>query len=251
MRRSNLGIGFVGLLLAAAGFSVAAIALRPASAAGSAQARRATSVTVTATEFKFKLSRRTAPVGTVVFHVQNKGRLSHDFKIHGKKTAMIKPGKSATLRIVFSKKGRYAYLCTVPGHAAAGMKGVLGVGVSAPAPSGATMPTTTAPTTTTTPATTTTPTPGAGATVQVSMYEFGFTLSPTTVPSGPVTFVMKNTGSTAHNFDLQGVQVGPLLDPGETASMTVNLEPGRTYSYLCDVPEHADAGMQGTFTTPS
>jgi len=127
MRRSNIGIGFVGLLLAAAGFAFAVVALRPASAAGSAQARSPTSVTVTATEFKFKLSRKTVPVGTVVFHVSNKGRLSHDFKIAGKKTPMIHPGKSASLRVVFKKKGRLQYLCTVPGHAAGGMKGTLRV----------------------------------------------------------------------------------------------------------------------------
>jgi uncharacterized cupredoxin-like copper-binding protein len=31
------------------------------------------------------------------------------------------------LRVVFRKAGRYRYLCTVPGHAAAGLKGVLRV----------------------------------------------------------------------------------------------------------------------------
>jgi uncharacterized cupredoxin-like copper-binding protein len=85
-------------------------------------------VTVVAREFSFKLSRRTVPVGIVVFKVVNKGKLSHDFKIAGKKTALIKPGKQATLKVVFKKKGKYAYVCTVPGHAAAGMKGVLVVG---------------------------------------------------------------------------------------------------------------------------
>ena len=36
------------------------------------------------------------------------------------------PGKTGVL-VVTLKKGRYPYLCTVPGHAAAGMKGVLTV----------------------------------------------------------------------------------------------------------------------------
>ena len=37
--------------------------------------------------------------------------------------------KERTARIVvtFKKKGAYPYLCTVPGHAAAGMKGVFTV----------------------------------------------------------------------------------------------------------------------------
>ena len=85
-------------------------------------------VTVVAEEFSFTLSRRTAPVGTVIFTVVNKGKLSHDFKIAGKKTALIKPGKRTTLKVVFRKKGHYSYVCTVRGHAAAGMKGVLAVG---------------------------------------------------------------------------------------------------------------------------
>jgi len=42
-------------------------------------------------------------------------------------TKMISPGKSAKLTIVFKRKGAYEYLCVVPGHAAAGMKGDLKV----------------------------------------------------------------------------------------------------------------------------
>ena len=60
----------------------------------------------------------------MTFVVKNKGSESHDFKIRGKKTRMIAPGSSATLKVVFAK-GKFPYLCTVPGHAAAGMKGVL------------------------------------------------------------------------------------------------------------------------------
>jgi uncharacterized cupredoxin-like copper-binding protein len=40
---------------------------------------------------------------------------------------VLSPGKSATLRVTFLRKGRYPYKCTVPGHAAAGMKGVFTV----------------------------------------------------------------------------------------------------------------------------
>jgi uncharacterized cupredoxin-like copper-binding protein len=36
-------------------------------------------------------------------------------------------GKSATLTVTLKKKGRYEYLCTAPGHAAGGMKGILTV----------------------------------------------------------------------------------------------------------------------------
>jgi uncharacterized cupredoxin-like copper-binding protein len=83
-------------------------------------------VTVTATDFKFKLSKTVVPHGKVTFTVVNKGKIQHDFKINGKKTALISKGKSAKLTVTF-KAGKYKYLCTVPGHAALGMKGTLTV----------------------------------------------------------------------------------------------------------------------------
>jgi uncharacterized cupredoxin-like copper-binding protein len=85
-----------------------------------------TAVTVTATEFHFKLSKTSVPHGSVTFTLVNKGKLGHDFKIGGKKTAVIAPGKTAKLTVTL-KAGKAAYLCTVPGHAAAGMKGTLTV----------------------------------------------------------------------------------------------------------------------------
>jgi uncharacterized cupredoxin-like copper-binding protein len=85
-----------------------------------------TAVTVTATEFHFKLSKTSVPHGSVTFTLVNKGKLSHDFKIAGKKTALVKPGKSTKLTVTL-KAGKSAYLCTVAGHAAAGMKGTLTV----------------------------------------------------------------------------------------------------------------------------
>jgi nitrite reductase (NO-forming) len=235
MHRSRSGVALGGLGLCAAAGLVAALFGLGSARASSTTAKPVT-VVVKATEFKFALSKKTVPVGTVIFKVENKGKIGHDFKIDGKKTKIIAAGKSTTLKVVFKKKGKYAYLCTIPGHAAAGMKGTLAVGVKAPPPA----------TTTTTPTTTTYP--GPGGTVNISEYEYGFTLAPTAIPSGNVTFVMTNTGTVTHNFDIEGVKAGPFLDPGQTASMTVNLEAGRTYTYVCDVPYHAGEGMEGTFT---
>ena len=106
----------LALLVTAIGLAVAPAAIsKPA-------ATKSTTVTVTAKEFKFILSRKTAPHGTVVFKVTNKGSVPHDFKIAGKKTPMIAKGATKTLRVTLGK-GSKAYLCTVPGHAPAGMKG--------------------------------------------------------------------------------------------------------------------------------
>jgi nitrite reductase (NO-forming) len=63
----------------------------------------------------------------VTFKIKNAGHLQHDFKINGKKSKLLNPGASTTLKVSFSKAGKFSYLCTVPGHAQAGMKGKLTV----------------------------------------------------------------------------------------------------------------------------
>ena len=80
-------------------------------------------INVTAYDIGFKLSAKSAPSGIVIFKVKNTGKLQHDFMIDGRKTPLLNAGKSNTLRVTL-KKGSYPYKCTVPGHAAAGMKGV-------------------------------------------------------------------------------------------------------------------------------
>ncbi len=108
----------------ALGVALAALVVAAPVAAGPSTSA-ATTVTVTMTEFKFVLSKRTVPKGTVVFKLVNKGKLDHDLKIAGKRSPVIKPGKSGTFRVVIAKAGRYPYICTIAGHSAAGMKGVL------------------------------------------------------------------------------------------------------------------------------
>jgi uncharacterized cupredoxin-like copper-binding protein len=135
MNRVRASVVGVGVLAAALGLTVGASAHDAAS--------QASVVTVTAgkpTEFSFTLSTKTIKTtGVTTFKITNKGTLAHTFKVcsspkggsanscAGKGTAQIAPGKSATLAITFSKKGTYEYLCTVPGHAAGGMKGDLKV----------------------------------------------------------------------------------------------------------------------------
>ena len=99
------------------------------------------SVTVTkAAEFKFKLSKSALKKGIASFKVTNGGNLPHDFKVcssnkgnlkantcTGRSTPLVTPGQSNTLRVTFLRSGTYEYLCTVPGHAAAGMKGLIKV----------------------------------------------------------------------------------------------------------------------------
>ncbi|MEP6977031.1 MAG: cupredoxin domain-containing protein [Thermoleophilia bacterium] len=209
-----------------------------------------TKVTVAASEFKFKLSKARVPVGTVIFTVVNKGKISHDFKIAGKKTKSLLPGQKATLTVKFGKKGRFGYICSLPGHAGAGMNGTLSVGVTPPKTTTSTSTSNTTTTTTTTSTTATTVT-GPATTINVGMFEYRFDLSQTTIPSGQVTFVITNNGAAVHNFAINGVKSGALLAPGKSETWTVGLPPNM-YAYICDVPFHAERGMTGSFTvTPS
>jgi len=111
---------------------MAALALSAVASPALVQARAtahaaAVTVNVTAVEFHFTLSKKSVKPGKVTFKITNKGAVQHDFKIDGSKTKLISPHKTATLTVDFKKAGKYPYMCTVPGHAAAGMKGTLKV----------------------------------------------------------------------------------------------------------------------------
>lgn len=95
-------------------------------ALGAGATTQTTAVAVSATEFKFRLSKASVPHGKVVFTLVNKGKLAHDFWIGGKTSPLVQPGKSARLTVTLGA-GKLLYLCTVPGHSAAGMKGTLTV----------------------------------------------------------------------------------------------------------------------------
>lgn len=239
-RHIQWAVGFLALM-AAGVVAGAFIPAGHATATSHAKAKKV-KITVVANEWSFKLSRRSVPVGTtVVFKVVNKGKIGHDFKIAGKKTKLLNPGKSQTLTVKFGKKGTFAYICTVTGHARLGMQGKFAVGVTPPKGGGGT--TTTTQTTTTTAGNV----GSAKTTVTVNMVEYAFEMSQSTVPSGQVTFVIKNSGAEVHNFDINGVKSGTLLSPGATETWTVSLAPGQ-YLYTCDVPFHVDRGMTGALT---
>jgi uncharacterized cupredoxin-like copper-binding protein len=242
MRRVVITLGLI-----AVGAAGLATGFAQAHSAAPQAANVTTHITVAASEFKFVFSKRSIPAtGTVVFRVVNKGKISHDFKIAGKKTKTLNPGQAVTLTVKFTKKGHYAYLCTIPGHAQAGMKGTFSVAVAAvkPPPPPSTTTTTTQPTTTTT---STVPVGNGNTTVTVNMVEYAFQLSQSTMPSGKVTFVINNKGNEVHNFAILGNKAGAQIAPGTSETWTVSL-PAGTYNYQCDVPFHASFGMVGQFT---
>ena len=110
------------LLLAAVTAGAGPGAGRPAA---KLQGQAVTTVLVTLRDFRFVLSRTQVPVGLVRFVVVNRGATVHDLAVAGRKTRLLEPGERAVLLVRLGGAARQRYVCTVPGHEALGMKGVL------------------------------------------------------------------------------------------------------------------------------
>ena len=126
---------------------------------------------------------------------------------------------------------------TSESHAAEGSKTT-----ATTAPSQATTPSTTAPSTTES----TTAAPAAPKIVAVTEVEFKIELPSTTVAPGTYTVDLTNKGHVGHDLVFNGPGVDnektPVIDPGKTAKLTVDLKTG-TYDVYCSVPGHKQAGM--------
>jgi uncharacterized cupredoxin-like copper-binding protein len=80
-------------------------------------------------------------------------------------------------------------------------------------------------------------------TVTVTMTEFKFVLSKSTVPHGVVTFKLVNKGKLPHDIKIAG-KTSAKIKPGKTGTFVVTLKKG-TYIYNCPIPAHTKAGMKG------
>lgn len=114
------------ILIAAAALGVTLLA----STSFAAVAHAPTVVTVSMYDMGFKLSKPVVRPGTLIFRTVNNGIAEHDFRFTkvgstGLGTPVLAPGERATIKLHTHKAGRYPFICTVPGHAAAGMKGTL------------------------------------------------------------------------------------------------------------------------------
>jgi hypothetical protein len=81
------------------------------------------------------------------------------------------------------------------------------------------------------------------------------------LPTGPTTFNITNEGTKEHSFEIEGNGIEealePTLQPGESGTLEVDLQPG-TYEVYCPVGDHREMGMtmqltvtgEGAGTTP-
>ena len=116
-----IGLALVGLIIA-----VAIVAEARSSYAGAGGTS-----TIVLEDMRFTPNRINAKVGVpLTLELANKGTQRHDFNFEslhmaglGGVESILEPGQSTTITLTFDQPGEHTFICTLPGHAAAGMTG--------------------------------------------------------------------------------------------------------------------------------
>jgi uncharacterized cupredoxin-like copper-binding protein len=97
---------------------------------------------------------------------------------------------------------------------------------------------------------------GGGGTVSFEADPGGniaFTTTSASSEAGEVTIDFNNPQSVPHDVAIEnekGEVIGETeLVSEDSSSTTVELKPGKKYTFFCTVPGHREAGMEGTLTT--
>jgi uncharacterized cupredoxin-like copper-binding protein len=89
-------------------------------------------------------------------------------------------------------------------------------------------------------------------TVQISEKEYSLTPSSVTVSkAGTVEFHVTNDGQITHAFEIEGNGVEEetdKIDPGQSATLKVDLSKEGSYEMYCPIDGHKGQGMKGTIT---
>lgn len=117
-------------LLALVGVAAVAAACVPSVAQQRQASAAPTALRVTASEFKFQASSARVATGQpVTITLENKGTIEHNLDLAATGTHLVAgPGQTVTATVTFPTSGELTYICTVPGHEAAGMSSDLQVG---------------------------------------------------------------------------------------------------------------------------
>lgn len=82
-------------------------------------------------------------------------------------------------------------------------------------------------------------------TIEVQLSEYSIEM-PNPITAGETIFRVTNVGEIPHNFEVEGngieKEFETSLEPGETETMVLELEPG-TYEVYCPIGDHAEQGM--------
>jgi glucose/arabinose dehydrogenase len=187
---------------------------------------KAVVVNVQLRDYRFVLSRAKVPVGPVKFQLVNSGATAHDFMIAGHRSRILQPHQRQTMTVVFKRASRQSYICTIPGHAALGMKGVLTIGAAV------------APKTTTTAAATTTTVAGPTALRLTQIGSFERPVLVTSPPGDPHHVFVVSQGGVIHQLIDGVVQPTPFLDISDRVKEVS--EPGLLG--LAFAPDYATTG---------
>lgn len=87
--------------------------------------------------------------------------------------------------------------------------------------------------------------PSAAQPIAVTVKEWSIAPVKLAAKAGSVTFLVKNAGTIEHDFAIEGVGKLETIIAGDSKPLTVTLAPG-TYTVLCSLSGHKEAGMQGT-----
>jgi uncharacterized cupredoxin-like copper-binding protein len=89
-------------------------------------------------------------------------------------------------------------------------------------------------------------------TVQISEKEYSLTPSSVTVSKpGTVEFQVTNDGQITHAFEIEGNGVEEEtedIEPGQSATLRVDLSKEGSYEMYCPIDGHKDQGMKGSVT---
>jgi FtsP/CotA-like multicopper oxidase with cupredoxin domain len=140
-RNDRVTVSMISIILALGAFALAFGALFIAgdssadSTSGSGGVAAATTsnvVKLTLADLKISPAMPEIPAGPTVLEITNTGSQVHNLSVTelNKDSGDIQPGGTVKLDLGTLKEGTYNMACTVPGHAAAGMTGMLHVGAS-------------------------------------------------------------------------------------------------------------------------
>ena len=95
-------------------------------------------------------------------------------------------------------------------------------------------------------------TSGGSQAVDVSETEFKLDPSDPRVEKGVVNFKVANDGKVTHSLEVEGpggeVELEKALQPGQSATLEVDLSRAGTYEWYCPIDGHKASGMQGEIT---